>query len=488
MPLDWEALARTLLLYQPDQPMLFPTGAFWFWAIVVLGVYGLFLHFGQLRGALLWLLGFSVFFYYKSVGAFVGLFLGTLVLQYGLVRAMVRWPHRGRFFLGLAILVPLVFLGYFKYTNFFLQNVAWLTGRPFEPLAIFLPAGISFYTFHMISYAVDVRRGLVPPGSFWDYALYITYFPHLVAGPIVRAGPFLPQLQAPRLDSFWIGSGFWLVLQGLVKKVVLADYLAQYNDLVFANPAGYSGFENLMAIYGYGLQIFCDFSGYSDVAIGLGRMMGFDLGLNFAKPYLATSITEFWRRWHISLSSWLRDYVYIPLGGNRKGPFRTYFNLLATMLIGGLWHGASWRFVVWGGVHGLALAGHRFWRNLPLSSRPTSVRGRFLGWLLTFHLVLGLWVFFRASDFSTAVVVLRQALTQVDWAYTIPFCQARPLFVILLFLGYLLHAVPMKWVAQLEGAFARSPWVVKFITFVGVVQLLLEMRQEYVQPFIYFQF
>lgn len=485
---DWQALARALFLYQPDQPLLFPTGAFWFWAIIVLGIYGFLLHFGRLRGALLWLLAFSVFFYYKSVGAFVGLFLGTLGVQYGLVQAMMRWPQACRFFLALAILVPLTFLGYFKYANFLLQNWAWLTGRPFEPLAIFLPAGISFYTFHMISYAVDVRRGLISPGSFWDYALYITYFPHLVAGPIVRAGPFLPQLRTPRLDSAWIGSGFWLVLQGLVKKVVFADYIAQYNDLVFANPTGYSGLENLIAIYGYGLQIFCDFSGYSDVAIGLGRMMGFDLGVNFAKPYLSTSITEFWRRWHISLSSWLRDYVYIPLGGNRKGPFRTYFNLLATMLIGGLWHGASWRFVVWGGVHGLALAVHRAWRGRQPAGRPEPFWRRFLGWLLTFHLVLGLWVFFRASDFSTAVAMLHQALTQLDWAYVGPFWQARPLFVGLLVLGYFLHAVPMEWVARLESTFARSPWVVKFLAFVFVVQLLLEMRQSYVQPFIYFQF
>ncbi len=488
MPLDWEALARALFLYQPDQPMIFPTGAFWLWVVVVLGVYGLLLHMGRLRGALLWLLAFSVFFYYKSVGSFVGLFLVTLAVQYGLVRAMVRWPQARRLFLGLAILLPLAFLGYFKYANFLLQNAAWLTGRPFEPLAIFLPAGISFYTFHMISYAVDVHRGLIPPGSFGDYALYITYFPHLVAGPIVRAGPFLPQLKAPRLDSDWIGSGFWLLLQGLVKKVVFADYIAQYNDLIFANPTGYSGFENLMAIYGYGLQIFCDFSGYSDVAIGLGRMMGFDLGVNFAKPYLSTSITEFWRRWHISLSSWLRDYVYIPLGGNRKGRFRTYLNLLATMLIGGLWHGASWRFVVWGGVHGLALALHRAWRGPQPSARPMPFWRRFLGWFLTFHLVVGLWVFFRAPDFAAAVAVLRQALTQMDWAYVGPFWEARPLLIGLLAAGYFLHAVPMEWVARLESAFARSPWVVKFLAFVLVVQLLLEMRQSYVQPFIYFQF
>lgn len=487
MNLDWKAILQSLFVYDPAQPMVFPTGSFWVWAIVVMGVYGLMLQLRRERWGLLWLLAFSLFFYYKSVGGFVGLFVLTLVGEYALVRWMVAQPRTAPIALTLAITAPLAFLGYFKYSAFFLQNWAWLTGRTVEPPDIFLPAGISFYTFQMISYAVDVRRGHIPAGSFWEYALYIAYFPQLVAGPIVRANHFLPQLRQLALDPERIGSGFWLILQGLVKKVILADYIAQYNDLIYANPQGYSGFENLMAIYGYGLQIFCDFSGYSDVAIGLGRMMGFDLGVNFAKPYLSTSITEFWRRWHISLSSWLRDYLYIPLGGNRRGTFRTYLNLLLTMLIGGLWHGASWRFVVWGGVHGLALAVHRalfgkeekvpkpFWRRL-------------IGWALTFHLVLALWVFFRAPDFSTALIVLERAFTQVDLAYIEPFWRARSLFVSLLLVGYLLHAVSMQRVAWMEKAFARSPWLVKAAIFIVVVQIILEMRQSYVQPFIYFQF
>lgn len=485
MNLDWPVLFSKLFLYDPAEPLLFPTATFWVWAIVVLGIYGLFVQMRQLRVALLWLLLFSFFFYYKSVGGFVGLFLVTLVVEYALVGWMVSCRKTSRLAFFLSLLVPLAFLGYFKYTAFFLENINWLFGANLSIPDIFLPAGISFYTFHMISYAVDVRKGKIPVGSFADYALYVCYFPHMVAGPIVRAGHFLPQLQAPRLEADYIGSGFWLILQGLVKKVVFADYIAQYNDLIFGNPSGYSGFENLMAIYGYGLQIFLDFSGYSDVAIGLARMMGFDLGINFQKPYLSTSITEFWRRWHISLSSWLRDYVYIPLGGNRKGTFRTYVNLLLTMLIGGLWHGASWRFVVWGGVHGLALAVHRALFGKETAPRPWW--RRLIGWGITFHLVLALWVFFRAPDYPTAIAVLRQTL-YMDWAYVGPFWHARPLLVVLLITGYLLHAVPLRWVSWIETTFARSPWLVKAVAFIIVVQLLLEMRQSYVQPFIYFQF
>jgi alginate O-acetyltransferase complex protein AlgI len=282
-----------------------------------------------------------------------------------------------------------------------------------------------------------------------------------------------------------VSSGLWLILQGLIKKVVLADYIAQYNDLIFANPRGYSGFENLMAIYGYGLQIFCDFSGYSDIAIGIGRMMGFDLGINFDKPYRSASITEFWRRWHISLSSWLRDYLYIPLGGNRRGRVRTYLNLLLTMLIGGLWHGASWRFVVWGGLHGVALAVHRLLGGK--AEPPKPLWRRILGWFITFHFVLLLWVFFRAKDFETAMQVFAQ-LRNVDIAYAMPFVEVRPLLVGLLGIGYGLHFMPMRWVQAVEARFIRLPWAVQLVVFILTVQLILQMRQAYVQPFIYFQF
>ena len=486
--IDWEAIGRALLLYDPRAPLLFPTLEFWVWLTLLMGFYGLLLQKKAYQAGLWTLLVFSVFFYYKSTGTFVLIFLGTLGFSYLTTRQMVASQKESsrKAWLTVSILIPLLFLGYYKYTNFLIDTANALGRMGWKNLDIFLPAGISFYTFQMVSYAVDVYRGEVKPASFRDYALYIAFFPQLVAGPIVRASHFLPQIEKISWpDATKVSSGLWLILQGLIKKVVLADYIAQYNDLIFGNPRGYSGFENLMAIYGYGLQIFCDFSGYSDIAIGIGRMMGFDLGINFDKPYRSASITEFWRRWHISLSSWLRDYLYIPLGGNRRGRVRTYLNLLLTMLIGGLWHGASWRFVVWGGLHGVALAVHRVLGGKVEPPKP--LWRRILGWFITFHFVLLLWVFFRAKDFETAMQVFAQ-LRNVDIAYAMPFVEVRPLLVGLLGIGYGLHFMPMRWVQAVEARFIRLPWAVQLVVFILTVQLILQMRQAYVQPFIYFQF
>ena len=273
----------------------------------------------------------------------------------------------------------------------------------FQPYDIFLPIGISFYTFQSISYVVDVyRQKLAPTTNFLDYFFFLSFFPQLVAGPIVKANLFLPQLeQKITLNKELIWMGFWLVILGLFKKAVIADYISLYNDYVFLAPHTYSGFENLMAIIGYTLQIYCDFSGYSDMAIGLGMIMGFDLGINFNFPYKALNITDFWRRWHISLSSWLRDYLYIPLGGNRHGKFKMYRNLFLTMFLGGLWHGANWKFVVWGTAHGLALALHKAMKPT-LDKLPKARSIRFCSWLLTFVFVICLWIFFRAADVSAS--------------------------------------------------------------------------------------
>jgi len=486
--LDWKAISEALLLYSPQAPMIFPTLTFWVWLVVIMGFYGFLVQQKRHQASLWVLLAFSIFFYYKSTGLFVLIFLATLGISYGATYQMSKSAKytTKKIWLIISILIPLVFLGYYKYTNFLIGTANLILEANQPPLNIFLPAGISFYTFQMVSYTVDIYRGQVPAANFRDYALYISFFPQLVAGPIVRASHFLPQLKALSLPGKEIvASGLWLIMQGLVKKVVIADYIAQYNDLIFATPKGYSGFENLMAMYGYGIQIFCDFSGYSDIAIGIGRMMGFDLGINFDKPYRSASITEFWRRWHISLSSWLRDYLYIPLGGNRHGAVRTYMNLLLTMLMGGLWHGASWRFVAWGGLHGLALAVHRLTGSSAQPPQHPWRRG--VGWFFTWHFVLLLWIFFRAKDFSTALMVF-QRLGEVDTAYIGPFLRVRPLLVVFLVGGYALHFIPMRWVKGVEQVFIRLPWIVQFIAFLLTVQLILQMRQAYVQPFIYFQF
>src|SRR5690606_35141846 len=266
-----------------------------------------------------------------------------------------------------------------------------------------LPIGISFFTFQSLSYTIDVyRKDLTPTRSLLDYAFFVSFFPLLVAGPIVRASYFLPQLQQPLLvtrEAF--GRGVFLILAGLVKKAVIADYISvNFVDRVFDNPALYSGLENLLAVYGYALQIYCDFSGYSDMAIGIALLLGFQFpnNFNFNSPYRSLSITEFWRRWHISLSTWLRDYLYISLGGNRRGRLRTYLNQFITMVLGGLWHGASLRFLLWGAMHGVGLAVHKIWMSWTKNTwlGRSSWAGSFLSWILTFHFVCFTWIFFRA--------------------------------------------------------------------------------------------
>ncbi|MDE6334003.1 MAG: MBOAT family protein, partial [Muribaculaceae bacterium] len=329
------------LTYTQGEPMLFSSGIFWALFMVFLPVYSLL----RSRGwqMLLFVVAFSLYFYYKSSGFFVFLLLATSIVDWVLSRILVR--VRGATARKLCVAVSLTaslgILAYFKYANFFLWNINALVAGNFQPLDLILPVGISFYTFQSVSYIVDVYKGRVQPTRTWlEYAFFLSFFPALVAGPIVRADYFLPQISrvhhATRREV-WLG--LWLIVTGVVKKAVIADYIAQYNDLIFDAPGGYSGFETLMGVIGYTMQIYCDFSGYSDMAIGIAMIMGFRLAQNFNFPYKSLNLTEFWRRWHISLSSWLRDYVYIPLGGNRHGTARTYVNNFATMLIGGLWHG-----------------------------------------------------------------------------------------------------------------------------------------------------
>jgi alginate O-acetyltransferase complex protein AlgI len=303
---------------------------------------------------------------------------------------------------AVAVVFDLGLLATFKYYGFFVTSVNSLLAHfslaaPLPLLSIALPVGISFFTFQAISYTVDVKRRLIAPSSTLNVAIYLSFFPHLIAGPIVRAREFLPQLDTPRSPSnVALGSAVWLIGIGLIKKVVIADYLARtIADPVFAVPAAYSAPDAWLAMYAYAAQIFCDFSGYTDMAIGLALLLGFQFPQNFNRPYKATSFQDFWRRWHMTLSRYLRDFIYIPLGGSRKGERRTGINLMATMLLGGLWHGAAWTFVLWGGFHGAAQVVER------------RLRGRFytpawLRWLIVFNLVCLAWVLFRASDIGTA--------------------------------------------------------------------------------------
>jgi D-alanyl-lipoteichoic acid acyltransferase DltB (MBOAT superfamily) len=380
--------------------------------------------------------------------------------------------------------LDLVALGFFKYYGFFVQSTDRMLhdfglGAPLPLLSVALPVGLSFFTFQAISYTVDVRRGICERASTLDVAVYLAFFPHLVAGPIVRAREFLPQLARPRDPrDVAVGSGVVLIAFGLVKKVVIADYLARHAvDPVFAVPEAYGAPDAWTALLSYSVQIYCDFSGYTDIAIGLALLMGFIFPQNFNRPYRSLGVREFWGRWHMTLSRFLRDFVYIPLGGNREGPLRTGRNLMFTMLIGGLWHGAAWGFVIWGGLHGAAL------------TMEHGLRGRVppipkvLRWAATFLFVTLAWIPFRAPDLSTA------------WAFTQRLVAPGPstllsIGVLVMVVGVLLsQLVPERpldavrdWLSGLRPVLLGSGLAVT------IALVAASVPSNAVPPFIYFRF
>ncbi len=478
-----------MLAYEADHPMLFSSGLFWVLFLIFLPVYAM-LRSRRLQ-MVVYVVAFSLYFYYKSSAWFFMLLIITSVLDWCLSRIMsdTRKLWKRRLCLWLSIGMSLSILGFFKYANFFLWNWNQMVEGNFQPLDIILPVGISFYTFQSISYIVDVYKGRVSPTETWiEYLFFLSYFPALVAGPIVRADYFLPQIQnrdhASRQE---MAAGLWLIILGLVKKAVVADYIAQYNDLIFASPTGYSGLESLMGVVGYVVQIYCDFSGYSDMAIGISAIMGFRLTRNFDFPYKSRNLTDFWRRWHISLSTWLRDYVYIPLGGNRRGTLRTYVNNFLTMLVGGLWHGAAWKFVIWGGMHGVGLIVHKALRPW-LVKIPDTWPVKAASWTLTMAYVSFLFIFFRAASFEDAWLIIRNIFGNFDIAYLAPFVRVRYVWLIFVAMIIAVHSLPTRWINAAGDWFVRAPFGAKLAVFIVAVQLVVQFMSEDVMPFIYFQF
>ena len=478
-----------MLAYEADHPMLFSSGLFWVLFLLFLPVYAL-LRSRRLQ-MVVYVVAFSLYFYYKSSAWFFMLLIITSVLDWCLSRIMsdTRKLWKRRLCLWLSIGMSLSILGFFKYANFFLWNWNQMVEGNFQPLDIILPVGISFYTFQSISYIVDVYKGRVSPTETWiEYLFFLSYFPALVAGPIVRADYFLPQIRnrdhASRQE---MAAGLWLIILGLVKKAVVADYIAQYNDLIFASPTGYSGLESLMGVVGYVVQIYCDFSGYSDMAIGISAIMGFKLTQNFNFPYKSRNLTDFWRRWHISLSTWLRDYVYIPLGGNRRGTLRTYVNNFLTMLVGGLWHGAAWKFVIWGGMHGVGLIVHKALRPW-LDRIPDTWPVKAASWTLTMTYVSFLFIFFRAASFEDAWLIIRNIFGNFDIAYLAPFVRVRYVWLIFVAMIIAVHSLPTRWINAAGDWFVRAPFGAKLAVFIIAVQLVVQFMSEDVMPFIYFQF
>ncbi len=453
-------------------------------------------------GRLVFLLLASYAFYAHWDWRYLPLIFGSSTVDFFLARAIDRreGPARKRL-LVITVVLNLGLLAVFKYWNFGIATVndvhrlfggdgGLIPSAVAEALLVTLPpVGISFFTFVSMAYVIDVYRGrLQPHDSYLRYLLFVALFPHLVAGPIVRAQDLLPQLERPpQLGREQAGEGLFLVAVGLVKKVVLADQLAvNLVDRVFGAPDNYTSLEVLAAVYGYAVQIYCDFSGYTDVAIGSALLLGVRFPDNFNSPYKAASLSEFWRRWHISLSQWLRDYLYVPLGGNREGDVRTYRNLMLTMVLGGLWHGAAYTFVFWGFLHGLGLAVTRRFQQrhgAPAATATALTPGRVLATVVTFHWVCLAWIFFRAPDFGTAWAVLGRVAEGSTTVANLP-----PLLAALLAVGLASHFVPERAFRRLQRAFITLPAPAQGLALFVVAVGLHEASSVQAAPFIYFQF
>lgn len=534
--------------YSSDSPLLFNSGLFLCLFLLFYCFYYFTVNFRLLR--LSYIVLFSIFFYYKSSGVYFLLLILCSIIDFNLGHLLHKETRENwrKFYVTLNIVISLSFLAYFKYTNFIIGTYNNLFNGSFAFFDIILPVGISFYTFQSLSYSIDLYRKQIEPTKLYiEYLFFLSFFPHLVAGPVVRAKDFLHQIYQPiTLTKEVVNRAFFLIIGGLIKKAIISDYISiNFVDRVFDAPMSYTPFENLMASYGYAIQIYCDFSGYSDMAIGIALLLGYQLPINFKTPYQSSSITEFWRRWHISLSNWLRDFLYFSVGGNRKGTFwgiffpsvfffslivwgivqvgdsylplfialvscilfmltfilskdkeRSFFtnvNLMTTMLLGGLWHGASLRFIIWGALHGLALSIDKLFMEWFPRTEDKSKKWYFfkkgIGILLTFHFVVFCWLFFRAKDFETALIILQNIsnlnfnLTQwqvIASGYAVVFA--------LLAIAYLWHFIPQQWMFSWEKTFGKLPIFFKALLLGFVYWLVYATASAGPQPFIYFQF
>lgn len=542
---DWNAFLQQFL-YDSKNPLLFNNGFFvYFFTLFILLFFALRNHHKARRYVFCI---FSLYFFYKASGWFVGLVLISAVVDFFLSNAIYREKSQSRkkFLLVLSILFNLGMLFYFKYTDFFIEISNSLFDTNFNPLNLILPIGISFYTFENLSYTVDVYRGeFKPANKFSDYLLFLAFFPKLMMGPIVRAHDFVPQINEPYVISERdFAKGFFLIISGLIKKLVISDYITlNMVDYMFDNPALHTGVENLMAVYGYAMVIYCDFSGYSEIAIGIALWLGFKIPPNFMSPYQSLNITEFWRRWHISLSTWLKDYLYIPLGGNRNFSVASFifvggflvgsfimgvelfhlsnlwaavvsavlllifiipalitkktsgiaanFNLLTTMLLGGFWHGASWNFIIWGAIHGVGLGIHKIWMLLTdksLSSLNQNRIYKIISGILTFHFVCFAWIFFKAEDLEIAKTMIYQIFNNFDISVFGPFYDNYKGVVWMILAAMVLHLIPDNLADKVIARTKTIPMVVYILVFFLFLILYGYFKSaEQVMP-IYLQF
>lgn len=493
LPIDFDKLSG-VLAYDSASPLLFNTGLFLLLFVAFIGIYRL------LRGSrtvkMVFVILFSLYFYYKSSAGYCFILLGVCVSDYLLGTWMGRARKRAvrKLIVWINVVINVGMLVYFKYFNLLIDTINNFSTAKFDALDIILPAGISFFTFRSISYIVDIYRGTIEPSrNFLDYCFFLTFFPPLLAGPVVRAKDMLPQIKEnPVATHAMVSEGLFLIIAGLIKKVIVADFISgNFVDRIFDNPSLYSGFENMMGMYGFFIQLYCDFSGYSDIAIGLALLMGYRFKDNFMSPFKSQSPTEFWRRWHISLSTWLRDYVYIPMGGNRCSKTRAHFNQFSTMIIGGLWHGASWMYVIWGALQGFLLVGHKMLKGIT-PALPTHKKGawwRVAGnMFITFNLIALTFVFFRMRSLDQAGEMAHQIIYDFHPAIAPQFIAGYFAIVLALMLGYFMHFMPHRWTIAAREKWTSFPFWAQAIVLAIVILLIIQVRQSDIVPFIYLQY
>ncbi|MCM1036550.1 MAG: MBOAT family protein [Bacteroides sp.] len=482
-----------LLRYDAASPLLFNTGLFLLLFAGFMAVYHILRHRPTLRMVATIL--FSLYFYYKSSAECCLLLLGICLNDYlaGLALGALRRPVWRRVAVGYVVVADLAMLCFFKYFNLLGDLWARATATHFDALTFLVPAGISFITFRSISYIVDIYRGdMAPERNLLHYTFSLTFFAPLLAGPVVRARDFLPQIKAhPTATPQMTAEGFFLIMAGLVKKVLIADYISSgFVDRIFDNPSLYSGFEVVTGCIGFTLQLYCDFSGYSDMAIGLALLMGYRFKDNFRAPFKSQNPQEFWRRWHISLSTWLRDYLYIPLGGSRRGKWRTYLNNLLTMALGGLWHGAGWMYLLWGVYHGLLLAGHKALRGV--WRLPEVLRGtlpvRAANIAVTFALVVVGFAIFRAPSVDTLSAMWTQIWGDFHLSVAPQFVTSYAMITAAIAAGLLLHFAPSRWTLTATRAFAATPAAAQSLVLAVVLFMVIQARSADLVPFIYLQY
>ncbi len=556
--IDLPEILRNIFLYDKTAPLIFTRFFFWaFFAVVLIGYSFVYKNKNRsIRAGYLFLA--SMFFYYKSSGFFFFILLFSTFTDF----FIGKWIYNSKnevlrkSLIALSVVVNLTLLAYFKYAYFFIDSINMMlgtdlhvinhlalwaneaTGTHFNVNQILLPVGISFFTFQTISYSVDVyRRETKPVNNLIDFGFYVSFFPQLVAGPIVRASGFVKQIYEDyHLSRAEFGWAIFMILKGLVKKIFIGDYIAvNFVDRVFSDPIHYSGFENLMALFGYSLQVYVDFSGYTDIAIGVALLMGYRLPQNFNSPYKAKSVGEFWKRWHMSLSSWLKDYLYIPIGGNREGSVFSYIslgiilaiivllagklilvpifagavlvfallarisskvkrqidtniNLMLTMLLGGLWHGASWQFIIWGGLNGIGLVVYKFWRKISPWENRSNILVNVWRIAITFTFITFTRVFFRSESMDVVNGMLHQIGTNMDLSIVPEALVAYKLVFLVMLFGFVIHWLSQKWKDRIMNWFVDSPLWLQAVIAAMVVVIVYQSVSSDMQPFIYFQF